>query len=167
MKRLHFAALAAAAAALSAVAVWAQPPDGGEPKGPGKKGPPPFEPGRVLPPFIRDGLDLTEEQQRRLGDLERDVKQRLLEILTPEQKTKLEELRRRRPPGKGGDGGGPPKKKGPGGPLEQPRADSSPAPAGIQWFATWEGGLAEAQGTGRPILLVSAAPHCAGVSGVW
>lgn len=38
---------------------------------------------------------------------------------------------------------------------------------GIQWFATWESGLAEANRTGRPILLVSAAPHCAGVSGIW
>lgn len=38
---------------------------------------------------------------------------------------------------------------------------------GIQWFATWESGLREAQRTGWPILLVSGAPHCAGVSGIW
>lgn len=38
---------------------------------------------------------------------------------------------------------------------------------GIQWFPTWESGLREAQRTGRPILFVSAAPHCAGVSGMW
>lgn len=37
----------------------------------------------------------------------------------------------------------------------------------IAWFGTWEGGLAEAQRTGRPILLVSAAPHCHNVSGIW
>ena len=45
-----------------------------------------------------------------------------------------------------------------------------PAPpddGGIQWFATWESAKAEAARTGRPILLVSAAPHCAGVSGIW
>jgi hypothetical protein len=39
--------------------------------------------------------------------------------------------------------------------------------AGIQWFATWESGVAEAKSTGQPILLVSAAPHCAGVPGIW
>ena len=39
--------------------------------------------------------------------------------------------------------------------------------AGIPWFATWESGLREAQRTGKPILLVAAAPHCAGVSGIW
>jgi len=40
-------------------------------------------------------------------------------------------------------------------------------PAGIAWYATWESGLAEAKRTGKPILLVAAAPHCAGVSGIW
>ncbi len=44
---------------------------------------------------------------------------------------------------------------------------TGPALAGIQWFAIWESGLREARRTGRPILLVSAAPHCAGVSGIW
>lgn len=38
---------------------------------------------------------------------------------------------------------------------------------GIQWFATWESGLREAQRLKQPILLVAAAPHCAGVSGIW
>ena len=40
-------------------------------------------------------------------------------------------------------------------------------PSGIQWFATLESGQDEANRTGKPILLVSAAPHCAGVSGIW
>lgn len=39
--------------------------------------------------------------------------------------------------------------------------------ASIQWFATLDRGLAEAKRTGKPILFVSAAPHCAGVSGMW
>ena len=39
--------------------------------------------------------------------------------------------------------------------------------SGIQWYATLESGLKEAKRTGRPILLVSAAPHCSGVSGTW
>ena len=38
---------------------------------------------------------------------------------------------------------------------------------GIQWFATLDSGLAEAKRTGRPIFFVSAAPSCAGVSGIW
>jgi hypothetical protein len=42
-----------------------------------------------------------------------------------------------------------------------------PDNGGIQWFATWDSALAEAKRTVRPILLVSAAPHCAGVSGIW
>lgn len=37
----------------------------------------------------------------------------------------------------------------------------------IAWYGTWEGAKAEAQRTGKPILLVSAAPHCHGISGVW
>jgi Spy/CpxP family protein refolding chaperone len=160
----RFPIVALTVAALAVAAAHSQPPEG---KGPGKKGPPPFEPGKVLPPFIREGLDLTEEQQRQLQDLEREVKRRLLQILTPEQKAKLEELRLRRPPDKKGPGGDGPKTKGGSGPLEEARAGPGPAPAGIQWFATWEGGAREAQRLGRPILLVSAAPHCAGVSGVW
>jgi len=37
----------------------------------------------------------------------------------------------------------------------------------IAWFGTWEAGLAEAQRTKRPILLVSAAPQCHEVPGIW
>ncbi|MFN6052310.1 MAG: hypothetical protein ACK47R_15895, partial [Planctomycetia bacterium] len=37
----------------------------------------------------------------------------------------------------------------------------------IVWFSSIEAGLGEARRTGKPILLVSAAPHCAGVSGTW
>ena len=47
-------------------------------------------------------------------------------------------------------------------------ADASEAPgAQIAWHGTWAAGLAEARRTGRPILLVAAAPHCHGVSGIW
>lgn len=38
---------------------------------------------------------------------------------------------------------------------------------GIQWYATLDAGLREAKRSGRPILFLSAAPHCGGVSGVW
>ncbi|MBC8324788.1 MAG: hypothetical protein H8E27_04100 [Verrucomicrobia subdivision 3 bacterium] len=37
----------------------------------------------------------------------------------------------------------------------------------IAWFGTWQGGLAEAQRTGKPILLISGAPQCQTVPGVW
>ncbi len=40
-------------------------------------------------------------------------------------------------------------------------------PAQIQWFGNWKQAKAEAKRTGRPILLTSAAPQCAGVPGMW
>tara|TARA_B100001971_G_C17958101_1_gene415995 strand:+ start:415 stop:675 length:261 start_codon:yes stop_codon:yes gene_type:complete len=37
----------------------------------------------------------------------------------------------------------------------------------IAWHGTWKGGLAEAQRTGKAILLLSAAPQCHSVPGIW
>lgn len=37
----------------------------------------------------------------------------------------------------------------------------------IAWHGTWEGGLAAAKKTGKPIMFLSAAPHCRGVPGTW
>lgn len=37
----------------------------------------------------------------------------------------------------------------------------------IAWYGTWNGALEAAERTKRPILLVSAAPHCHHVPGVW
>ena len=42
-----------------------------------------------------------------------------------------------------------------------------PTEPSIAWFGTWEAGLAEAKRTDRPILLMSAAPQCHGVPGMW
>ncbi|MGI9515692.1 MAG: hypothetical protein ACR2NP_01490 [Pirellulaceae bacterium] len=39
--------------------------------------------------------------------------------------------------------------------------------SGIAWYGVLSDGLAEAERTGKPILLVSAAPQCIGVSGMW
>ncbi len=181
--------LALLAAALCVLTASSQPPDG---KGPGQKGgprggfgggPPPYELGRLFPPFIRGELNLTPDQERQLQSLEAEVKERLQKILTEKQIQQLKEMRPggpggfggKGPGGKGpsgkGPGGGPSGGKGPGGgppggkgPSGQAR---TPNQGGIQWFATWESGRVEAARTGRPILLVSAAPHCAGVSGVW
>ena len=38
---------------------------------------------------------------------------------------------------------------------------------GIAWYGTLTSALAEAKRTGKPILLVSAAPHCHSISGIW
>jgi hypothetical protein len=48
---------------------------------------------------------------------------------------------------------------------ETPRARAD-APR-IQWFGTLEQGLAEAERTGRPILLSAASPSCDRVPGMW
>jgi len=53
----------------------------------------------------------------------------------------------------------------PGGPPPDP--GTWEAAAEIAWYGTWEGGLAEASASGRPILLMSAAPQCRGVPGMW
>jgi len=37
----------------------------------------------------------------------------------------------------------------------------------IAWHGTWKGGLAEAQRTDKPILLISGVPQCHSVPGVW
>jgi len=63
-------------------------------------------------------------------------------------------------------------------PLAAPRTAAAPqaapaqtpvqaSPGRIAWFGTWEAGLAEARRSGRPILLIAAAPHCHNVSGLW
>lgn len=184
MKRSILGLLAVAALGLCALSEATQPPDKGPPDKKGgkgdKKGPPPFEIGKVLPPFVMDQLELTEEQQKKLQDLEKDVKARLEKILTADQLEMIKEMKGpgKGPGGKGGPGGpggkggpgddGPPDKKGKGG-DKGPGGEQAQAgvPAGIQWYATWESGLREAQRTGRPILLVSAAPSCAGVCGIW
>ena len=41
------------------------------------------------------------------------------------------------------------------------------AQTGIAWYGTWEQGKMEAARSGKPIMLLSAAPQCKGVSGIW
>ena len=175
------------------LSVWSQPQDGkGGPgkdggkdfkKGPGgdKKGPPMgFEIGKVLPPHIADTLELSEDQLKQIADLEKEVKAKLTKILTAGQVKKAESSKGlgkmdgkegKGKDGKGKDGsdkgkdGAAPDKK-----SSQPRPNMDSKlqkPAQIQWYASLDGGLKEAQRTGLPILLLSAAPHCAGVSGTW
>jgi hypothetical protein len=149
----------------------------------------------LVPPPVLRGLSLSEHQKKELSTLEKDTRQRVLAVLTDEQKKTILQMEKRSfgPPGRRGDGnrGGPPDDdRGPpdldnqpprdrGSPIDddQPSPppthdmstsrETSPAKVGIQWFATLDSGLHEAKRSGRPILLVSAAPHCAGVSGIW
>jgi hypothetical protein len=166
----------------AATFVLSQPPEDGFGKKKGKdgNGPPMFKIGKLFPPHIRDAIDLTDEQRRKLGELEDDVREKLEKILTVDQVRRAESMG---PPPGGPPGpprieeGGPPRGKQGNGrprPPEPPPAKERPAeasralvPSGIQWFATWDSGVDEATRTGKPILLVSAAPHCAGVSGIW
>ncbi len=157
-------------AAVCSTASVSQPPRGGPPDGP-RGGPPQWEPGRLLPPHIREQLDLTPEQQKKLAEMEKEAAKKLLDLLTDEQKKRLEEARQRRGPGRppreGRPDNPPAERKDPQPERPAKEEDKKNAPGGIQWFSTWDSGLREAQATGRPILLVSAAPHCAGVSGIW
>jgi hypothetical protein len=102
------------------------PGDGG-PGGRGKRGGPggfggPPRPGQILPPFVRERLNLTADQTKQIEALQKEVDAKLAKILTAEQKKQLEEM----PPGPGGRGGrggrggpGGPGGRGPGGPPPQ------------------------------------------------
>ncbi len=86
MKRLSVFALLG----LLAVAVGQPPP----------KGPPRFELGKVFPPPVREALQLTPEQEKRIAALEAEVRAELAKILTEEQRKKAESARPRGPMGK-------------------------------------------------------------------
>jgi DNA-binding protein H-NS len=137
-----------------------------------------FELGKVLPPHIADTLELSVEQLKQIADLEKDVKAKLTKILTAGQVKKAEaskglgkmegkdgkDAKGRDGKDKGKDGAAPDKKSS----QPRPAMDSKlQKPSQIQWYASLDRGLKEAQRTGLPILLLSAAPHCAGVSGTW
>lgn len=157
------------------------PGEGGKDKGPGKdmgpgkdgpgkdKGPggkPPKGPPIVLPPFVTEKLNLTDTQKRDIDDLDRSTMMDLRQILTDDQWKQMHELMRKGPQGGPGGPGGRPNPGSRPGSRPSPGA-YKPASQGIQWFATLDSGLREAQRTGKPILLLSAAPHCGGVPGIW
>jgi hypothetical protein len=77
-----------------------QRPGPGGPRGFG--GPP--RPGQILPPFLRDRLNLTSEQAKQIDDLQKDVDAKLAKILSDEQKQQLQEMRGPGPRGPGGQG---------------------------------------------------------------
>ncbi|MBM3992904.1 MAG: hypothetical protein FJ303_01930 [Planctomycetes bacterium] len=91
-----------------------------------KKG---WEPGKLIPPHIRDGLDLTEDQQRKITELEQEVRAKLLKILTEQQLQRVKELDKG-PKGPPREGDGAPEKKGKGkGKKEFDRPDGPPVRA--------------------------------------
>jgi hypothetical protein len=100
----------------------------GGPGGPGGFGPPgggpggfrmgPPRPGEVLPPMLRDRLELTAEQSRQVDALQKEVDARLEKILSADQRNQLKEMRERGPGGPGGFG---PPPGGPGGFGPPPR----------------------------------------------
>jgi hypothetical protein len=44
---------------------------------------------------------------------------------------------------------------------------TKPEAAKIAWFGRWNDAREESERTGRPILLMSAAPQCSGTPGMW
>ena len=112
----RFALAAVCFASAIALTAQSQPPGPpGDKKGGKDKDPPRYELGKVLPPFVREGLNLTREQEKQLAELEAEVKEKLNKILTDEQKKLIESMR----PGPGGFPGGPDGPKGPDGPGRQ------------------------------------------------
>jgi hypothetical protein len=87
---------------------------GGGPGGPGgfmMRLPPP---GEILPPPMQEMLRLSDEQKKKLAELQKEVDGRLEKLLTEEQRKQLKEMRERGPAGFGPPGFGPPG-GGPGG----------------------------------------------------
>jgi hypothetical protein len=111
-----------------------QPPDDDDFRGPpppprrdgpgGREGrlppppPGPWEPGRVMPPFVRHELQLSDEQTKQLDELEKDVKDRIFKILTSDQRAQLKDMRPPRPPREDRDGPPPPRRPRRGGPPD-------------------------------------------------
>jgi hypothetical protein len=104
----------------------ARGPGGGGfgPGGPGGRGPGgPPQPGQIMPSFMQEQLNLTDDQKKQLAELQKDVDAKLAKILTDDQKKQLAEMRQRGPGGfgPGGPGGfGRPGGPGPAGQPERP-----------------------------------------------
>jgi hypothetical protein len=120
-----------------------------------KEPPMPPEPGSVMPPFVRDQLKLTPQQEKALGTLESDVKGKLKKILTDVQMGLFNEAMRMPPGGPGGPGGGGPGGQ-PGGPQGgQGKGQPKGPPQGQQG-----GGPGGGMPMGPPGLVVP--PHVTG-----
>jgi hypothetical protein len=133
VKRLRSIVAVVGLLLLAGGTLFSQPPEdrdprGGRPAG-RREGPPsggrpgPWEPGKIMPPHVRDGLKLSTDQQRQIAELEKEVKERILKILTDDQKKQLKDLRSPGPPP--GDRSGPPRR---GRPAPPDRDEDRPPP---------------------------------------
>ena len=125
MRRLPFLTFSVAILIVASVAirVLAQNTPGGDPSqggggaGGGAGGGPPPGGFHLLPRFVVDRLNLTDDQQQQIDQLEKDTKVKLAKILTAEQMKTVESARPPRRGGGGQDGQqGGPGGGGPGGP---------------------------------------------------
>ncbi|RLS37640.1 MAG: spore coat protein CotH [Planctomycetota bacterium] len=88
-------------------------PGMGGPGGPGGRGgpggfPAPPKPGDILPFFMQNMLELTDEQRKKLDALQKETDTRLQGLFTPEQRKQLQEIAKNGPMGfpfPGGPGG--------------------------------------------------------------
>lgn len=131
MRRLSLLALFFAAILFGASRLIAQENPGGPPPqegggqnadGPGDHSHGPGGGFHLLPRFVEEKLNLTDDQKQQVAALEKETKAKLEKILTAEQIKTLETAHPPRPPqdqgGQGGQGGGPgpgPDGGGPGG----------------------------------------------------
>ncbi len=172
--------------------ILAQPPFGGPPMGPGGF---PINPlvealdldkdGQISPEELKQATEsLKKLDKNKDGVLSREemMPRRMRLGLGKEgyegKKEGKKGFGKKGPPdGKGGPEDG---KEGPGTrpPFEKPDPSEKGSPKqgaakgvnipdAIAWYTDLEAGLAEAKQTGKPILLMSAAPSCGGVPGVW
>jgi Spy/CpxP family protein refolding chaperone len=85
------------------------PGGGGGPGGRGGFGPGGFgslaRPGQVLAPFVQDSLKLTDDQKKKLKELQKQVDEKLDKILTDDQRKQLKEMQQGTRGGGGGRGG--------------------------------------------------------------
>jgi hypothetical protein len=109
--------------------------DGGGPGAPrGDRPDRPRPPGgvHVIPRFAEQRLNLTDDQRKQIADLEKEIKEKLAKILTPEQLKTLEQARPPRGPGPGGPEG-PGNRRGPrdrGGPGDEQTGPGGPGGGG-------------------------------------
>jgi EF-hand domain len=89
------------------------PPGGFGGPGGGRGGPP----GQVMPMFLQEMLQLSDDQKKQVAELQKEVDARLETILNADQKQQLKAMRDRGPGGPGGGFGPPPggRRGGPGG----------------------------------------------------
>jgi EF hand len=86
---------------LTALYAKEQVPEGpgrGRGRGPGGPGGPPPQSGEILPPFMRDQLNLTSDQRTQLDALQKEVTAQLEKILTQDQLRRMRERRGPPPP---------------------------------------------------------------------